>query len=100
MRGVFSDYKIAILNEWSKQWSQYQHSWQSEVTHILKSSILNELEDYLQQITTRGVFSDYKIAILNEWSKQWSQYQHSWQSEVTHILKSSILNELEDYLHK
>ena len=44
--------------------------------------------------------NDYKIAILNEWSKQWSQYQHSWQSEVTHILKSRILNELEDYLHK
>ena len=47
-----------------------------------------------------GVFSDYKIAILNEWSKQWSQYQDSWQNEVTHILKSRILNELEDYLHK
>ena len=47
-----------------------------------------------------GVFNDYKITILNEWSKQWSQYQHSWQSEVTHILKSRIFNELEDYLHK
>ena len=35
MSGVFSDYKITIFNEWSKQWSQYQHSWQSEVTHIL-----------------------------------------------------------------
>ena len=47
-----------------------------------------------------GVFSDYKITILNEWSKQRSQYQHSRQSEVTHIVKSRILNELEDYLHK
>ena len=47
-----------------------------------------------------GVFSDYKIAILNEWSEQWSQYQQSWQSEVTDILISRILNELEDYLHK
>ena len=47
-----------------------------------------------------GVFNDYKITILNEWSKQWSQNQHFWQSEVTHILKSRILNELEDYLHK
>ena len=76
MSGVFSDYKIAILNEWSKQWSQYQHSWKSEVTYFLKSRI------------------------SYEWSKQWSQYQHSWQSEVTHILKSRILNELEDYKHK
>ena len=47
-----------------------------------------------------GVFNDYKITILNEWSKQWSQNQHSRQSEVTHILKSRILNELEDSLHK
>ena len=47
-----------------------------------------------------GVFNDYEITILNEWSQQWSKYQHSWQSEVTHILKSRILNELEDYLHK
>ena len=47
-----------------------------------------------------GVFSDYKIAILNEWSEQWSQYQHSRQSEITHILKSRILNEFEDYLHR
>ena len=45
-------------------------------------------------------FNDYKITILNEWSKQWYQYQHSWQSEVTDILISRILNELEDYLHK
>ena len=45
MSGVFNDYKITIFNEWSKQWYQYQQSWQSEVTHILKSRILSELED-------------------------------------------------------
>ena len=50
MSGVFSDYKITILNELSKQWSQYQHSWQSEVTDILKSIILTELEDYSHDI--------------------------------------------------
>ena len=26
MSGVFSDYKIAILNEWSQQWSQHSDS--------------------------------------------------------------------------
>ena len=50
MSGVFSDYKITILIEWSKQWSQYQNSWHSEVTDILKSIILTELEDYSHDI--------------------------------------------------
>ena len=80
MSGVFSDYKIAILNEWSEQWSQYQHSRQSEITHILKSRILNELEDYLHKwlrLWMSGVFSDYKVTILNEWSQQWSQHPDS-----------------------
>ena len=50
MSGVFNDYKITILNEWSKQWSQYQYSWQSEVSNILKSLIMTELEDYSHDI--------------------------------------------------
>ena len=45
MSGLFNDYKITILNVWCKQWYQIQHSQQYEVTHILKSRILNVLED-------------------------------------------------------
>ena len=96
MRGVFSDYKITILIEWSKQWSQYQHSWHSEVTDILKSIIMTELEDYRHEylrLLMSEVFNDNKFTILNVPSKQWYHYQHSWQCQVTHIFKSRILNE-------
>ena len=53
---------------WSKQWYQYQHSWLSEVTHFLKSRILNELEDYMHEnlrLFMSGVFNDNKFTILN-----------------------------------
>ena len=58
MSGVFHDQKFTSLNKWRQQRYQYQHSWRSEVTYILKS------------------------IILNEWSRQWSLYQHSRQSGV------------------
>ena len=63
MSGVFHDQKFTILNKWSQQRYQYQHSWRSEVTYILKSRI------------------------LNEWSRQWSLYQHSRQSGVNNNSK-------------
>ena len=76
MSGVFSDYKIAILNEWSKQWSQYQHSWKSEVTYFLKSRI------------------------FNEWSQQWSPHQDSLRNGAIILKDFIIVNESEDYKHK
>ena len=57
------------FNELSQQCYQYQHSWKSEATHILKSRI------------------------LNEWSRQWSQHPDS-------LRNSIILTELEDYRHE
>ena len=62
MSDVFNDNKFTILDVWTKQWYQYQHSWQSELTHILKSRILNELEDYMHSTT-----------IINEWCLQWPE---------------------------
>ena len=73
MIGVFNDQKNTILNEWIQQWYQSQHSWQSEVTHILKSRILNELEHYMNKYLRSwmsGVFIDNMFTILNELSQQ------------------------------
>ena len=108
--------EVASLNKWSQQWYQYQHSWRSEVTHILKCRILNEwswqwsqhpdslrnsiilteLDDYRHEylrLWMSVVFNDLKFTSLNKWSQQWKQYQHSWQSVLTNILKFRILNE-------
>ena len=66
--GVFNGQKFTILNKWSQQWNQYQHSWQSEVTDILKSITFTELEEcrheYLQ-LWMSDVFNDNKLTILN-----------------------------------
>ena len=107
--------EVASLNKWSQQWYQYQHSWRSEVTHILKCRILNEwswqwsqhpdslrnsiilteIDDYRHEylrLWMRGSFNDEKFTSLNMWSQQWNQHEHSWQSVVTNTLKSRILN--------
>ena len=76
MSDVFNDNRFSILNEWSKPVYVYQHCWQSEVTHILKSRILNG-----------WVNNDPCINILDKV-----------ESIITQ--NSIILNELEDYMHK
>ena len=56
--------EVTSLNKWSQQWNQYQHSWQSGVTNILKSIILTELEDYRHEylrLWMRDAFNDYKF---------------------------------------
>ena len=45
MSDVFNDNSFTILNVWSQQSKQYQHSRQIGVTNILKSIIFTELED-------------------------------------------------------
>ena len=89
LSGVFNDYKITILNEWSQRCSQHPDS-------LRNSIILTELEDYMHEylrLWKSGVFNHQRFTILNKWSQQRYQYQHSWRSEVTYILKSRILNE-------
>ena len=89
------DLKSRILNEWSLQWSQNPDSVRNGANKIQNSIILTELEAYRHEylpLCVSCVFNDNKFTILNEWIKQWYQYQHSWQSEVTLILKSWILN--------
>ena len=68
MSGVFNDQKFTSLNKWSQQWNQYQHSWQSGVTNILKSLIFTELEDYMHEnlrLWMSDAFNDHKFTILN-----------------------------------
>ena len=97
--------EVTSLNKWSQQWYQYQHFWQSGVTHILKSRILNEwswqcsqhpdslrnsiilteLDDYRHEylrLWMNGVFNDLKFTSLNKWSQQWNQHQNSRQNEA------------------
>ena len=41
--------------------------------------ILTELEDYRHEYLRwwmSGVLNDHKFTVLNEWSQQWSLYQH------------------------
>ena len=58
MSDVFNHNKFTILNEWIKQWYQYQHSRQSAVTNTLKYIIFTELEDYMHEIY------DYEWAVF------------------------------------
>ena len=70
--GVFNEYKFTILNEWSQQSNQHQHSRKSVVTDNLKSILLTELEDYRDEylrLFVSGVYNGHKFTILNEWSQ-------------------------------
>ena len=68
-----NDEKYTSLNKWSQQWNQYEHSWQSVVTNILKPGI------------------------LNVYSRQWSQYPDYLRNGNNNTQNSIILTELEDY---
>ena len=108
--------EVTSLNKSSQQWYQYQHSWRSKVTHILKSRnlnewsrkrsqhpeslrnsiILTELEDYRHEylrLWMSYAFNDQKFTILNEWSQRCSQHPDS-------LRNSIILSELEDNMHE
>ena len=87
MSGVFSDYKITIFNEWSKQWSQYQHSWQSEVTHILN------LEFWIS-----GVNNDPSINILDRVKSLISYNLEFWISGVNNDPSINILDRVKSLI--
>ena len=101
--GFFNDQNFTILNKWSQQCSHHQDCLRKEPIKVQDSIILIELEDYRSKylwLWLSGVFNDHKFTILNEWSQQLNQYQHSSQSGVTNNLKSIIFTELEDYMHE
>ena len=63
------------------------------------SMTFTELEDCMHESLRSWMsdaFNDNSFTILNVWSQQSKQYQHSQQSGVTNILKSIIFTKLED----
>ena len=112
-----------IVNEWCLQWPRvYNFEWvestllptstlSTEWSQRFKNStIFTELDNYRDEylrLLMSGVFNDNKFTVLNVWSKQWYQYQHSRQSGVNnntkfyniywvrglHARKSTIINE-------
>ena len=101
--GFFNDKNFTILIKWSQQCSHHQDYLRKEPIIVQDSIILIELEDYRSKylwLWLSGVFNDHKFTILNEWSQQLNQYQHSSQSGVTTNLKSIIFTELDDYMHE
>ena len=76
--------EVASLNKWSQRWNQYEHSWQSGVTNILKSIIFTELEDYMHEnlrLWMSCVFNDQKLQV--------------WMSEVNDETSMNILDRVE-----
>ena len=103
MSDAFNDQNFTILNKWIQQCSHHQDCLRKEPIIVQDSIILIELEDYRSKylwLWLSGVFNDHKFTILNEWSQQLNQYQHSSQSGVTNNLKSIIFTELQDYMHE
>ena len=93
MSDAFNDQNFTILNKWSQQCSHNHDSLRKEPIIVQDSIILIELEDYRSKylrLWLSVVFNDHKFTILNEWSQQLNQYQHSAQSGVTNNLKSII----------
>ena len=94
-----------IMNEWCLQWPKvYNFEW-VESTMLPASRLSTELYniDWVRGLQARipTIMNEWclpwsEVTSLNKWSQQWYQYQHSWRSEVTHILKSRILNECSD----
>ena len=85
-----NDNSFTILNYWSQQWYQYQHSWPSGVTNDSKFYNIHRLEDYSHEylrLWMSGFFNDQRFTILNKWSQHWSMYQSFLQSGVNNNSK-------------
>ena len=95
--------EVTSLNKWRQQWYQYQQSWRSEVTHILKSGNFEWVEltmipasrlstefyniDWVRRLQAR-IFT-----IMNEWCLQWPQVYNFELVESTMKPVSTFLTE-------
>ena len=90
MSGCFNDHRFTILNKCSQQWSLYQHSRQSEVNNNSKfynNYWVRGLQARISTIMNDWLLQWPIVSILNRWSQQWYQYQHSRQSGVNNNFK-------------
>ena len=115
MSGVFKDNGFTILNEWSKIWYQYQHSWQSGVNNRLKSRILNQWSqilshhsDSLRRVVNRNLkFYNFvwfrlsfksKSTVMREICLQWEQVYIFWMCGVNNETSINILDKVESII--
>ena len=102
MSGVFNDSRFTILNKWSQQWYQYQHSRQSGVNNNSKFYNIYWVRGLQARIST--IMNEWflqwpQVCILNRWSQQWYQYQHSRQSGSIITQNSITFTELDNCRH-
>ena len=95
MSDVFNDNKFTILNEWIKWIYVYQHCFTDEVTHILKSRILNERvnNEPTSRLSTELNHNTQSSIILNELEDCMQEYLLLWMSDVFNDNRVTILNE-------
>ena len=113
MSGVFNDSRFTILNKWSQQWYQYQHSRQSGVNNNskfyniywvrgLQAWISTNIYDYEWVVSSMTISLQFWMSVVNNdtsFSRQrWSQ--HNPFIKVGLITPNSItFTELEDCRH-
>ena len=73
---------------------------ESLISKIYNIHWIRGLQARIHTIMDEWCVNDNSFTILNYWSQQWYQYQHSWPSGVTNDSKFYNIHRLEDYSHE